>query len=176
MNLHPDPACAPIPVKIVIPGSLATRSQRINPWIPADGPAATICGTAAGYEFREAALRPAQQMYRVLTGRERKRHFGLIRLNPERPHPTVPKSMGGSTTGLIHPRELRRLTTSEIKALSSFPDGLELRGSYRERWARIGNSVPPLLMRAIARHLRERVLDGAAGRPTSVRLRDGTGG
>ena len=176
MNLHPDPAYGAIPVKAVIPGSLATRSQRINPWIPADGPAATICGTATGYELREAALRPAQQMYRVLTGRERKRHFGLIRLDPEKPSPTVPKSMGGSTTGLIHPEELRRLTIREIKALSSFPDGFELRGSYRERWARIGNSVPPLFMRAIARHIRERVLDGAAGRPTSVRLRDGTGG
>jgi len=103
-------------------------------------------------------------MYRMLTGRETKRHFGLIRLDPERPSPTVPKSMGGSTTGLIHPEALRRLTIREIKALSSFPDGFELRGSYRERWARIGNSVPPLLMRAIARHLRERVLDGAAGR------------
>jgi hypothetical protein len=62
VNLHPDPAYGAIPVKAVIPGSLATRSQRINPWIPADGPAATICGTAAGYELREAGIRPTQQM------------------------------------------------------------------------------------------------------------------
>ncbi len=91
--------CAPIPVMMVIPGSLATKWQRINPWIPADGAAPTICGTATGYELREAALRPALQMYRVLTGQERKRHFGLISLDPDRPSPTVPKSMGGSTTG-----------------------------------------------------------------------------
>jgi len=34
MTLHPGPEYRPIPVKAVIPGSLGTRSQRINPWIP----------------------------------------------------------------------------------------------------------------------------------------------
>jgi hypothetical protein len=41
MTLHPNPEYQPIPVKAVIPRSLGTRSQRINPWIPADEPAAT---------------------------------------------------------------------------------------------------------------------------------------
>jgi len=101
------------------------------------------------------ALRPSQQIYRVLTGQERSHgHFGLVRADPEKPCPTIPKSLGGSTTGLVHPRELRRLTTDEIKALTSFPEAFALRGSYRERWARIGNSVPPLFMRAIALHVR----------------------
>ena len=36
MNLHSNPLYRPIPVKAVIPESLATRSQRIDPWIPAD--------------------------------------------------------------------------------------------------------------------------------------------
>jgi hypothetical protein len=49
MNLHPLPLYQPIPVKAVIPRSLGTRSQRINPWIPADEPAATICKTDVGY-------------------------------------------------------------------------------------------------------------------------------
>ena len=42
MTLHPDPEYRPIPVKAVIPRSRGTRSQRINPRIPADQPAATI--------------------------------------------------------------------------------------------------------------------------------------
>ena len=161
MNLHPDPAFAPIPVKAVIPLSLGTRSQRINPWIPSDKPAATVCKTDAGYELKEAEIRPTQQMYRVLTGMETKKHFGLVRVNPEKPSPTITKSVGGSTTGLIHPWEIRRLTISEVKAIASFPEAFALQGPFREKWARIGNSVPPLFMRAIAGHVRKAVLEKA---------------
>ena len=155
MNLHPDPLFAPIPVKAVIPRSLGTRSQRINPWIPADQPAATICKTEAGYELKEAEIRPTWQMARVLTGQEKKKHFGLIRLDPEKPSPTILRGTGGTTTGLIHPWHLRRLTIAEIKALASFPEQFQIQGSYREKWARIGNSVPPLLMKAIAGRIRQ---------------------
>jgi len=92
MTLHPDPEYQPIPVKAIIPRSLGTRSQRINPWIPSSQPAATVCRSDSGYELKEAAIRPTQQKYRVLTGKERGRHFGLIRVDPERPCPTIQKS------------------------------------------------------------------------------------
>jgi DNA (cytosine-5)-methyltransferase 1 len=82
----------------------------------------------------------------------------LIRLNPEKPSPTVTKSVGGSTTGLIHPYCLRRLTIAEIKALASFPEQFQIQGSYTNKWARIGNSVPPLFMLAIAIHIRKTIL------------------
>jgi hypothetical protein len=42
MNLHLKVLYEPIPVKALIPRSLGTRSRRINPWIPADEPEATI--------------------------------------------------------------------------------------------------------------------------------------
>jgi len=155
MTLHPDPEYQPIPVKAVIPRSLATRSQRINPWIPADEPAASICKTEAGYQLKESEIRPTWQMYRVLTGQERKNHFGLVKLDPEKPSPTILRGTGGTTTGLIHPWHLRRLTIAEIKALASFPKQFQIQGSYKEKWARIGNSVPPLLMKAIAGRIRQ---------------------
>ena len=158
MNLHPDPLYQPIPVKAVIPKSLGTRSQRINPWIPANKPAATICKTDAGYQLKEAEIKPTWQMYRVLTGQERKKHFGLIRLNPEKPSPTILRGTGGTTTALIHPYEIRRLTIPEIKALASFPEQFQIEGSYREKWARVGNSVPPLFMKAIAEIIRQELL------------------
>jgi site-specific DNA-cytosine methylase len=158
LKLHPEPAFAPIPVKAVIPLSLGTRSQRINPWIPSEKPAATVCKTDAGYELKEAEIKPTQQMYRVLTGQEKSKHFGLVRVDPEKPAPTIPKSVGGSTTGIVHPWEIRRLTISEVKAIASFPIGFVLSGPFREKWARIGNSVPPLFMRAIAGHIRRTIL------------------
>jgi DNA (cytosine-5)-methyltransferase 1 len=59
-------------------------------------------------------------------------------------------------TGLFHWPEPRILGIGEIKRLASFPDQFEFVGSFRERWARIGNCVPPLLMRAIANSLNHR--------------------
>lgn len=163
MSLHPDPASEPIPVKVIIPQSLGTRSQKINPWITSDKPAATVCKNDAGYELKElkeAEIRPSCQSYRVLTGQEPKKHFGLIRVDPEKPCPTIQKSSPeSSTTGLIHPYDVRHLTISEIKALSSFPEGFTLEGKFVDKWARIGNSVPPLFMRAISGHVRKAILE-----------------
>jgi site-specific DNA-cytosine methylase len=156
MNLHPGPLYQPIPVKAVIPRSLGTRSQRINPWIPADEPAATICKTHAGYQLKEGEIKPTWQMYRVLTGQEKKKDFGLIRPDPERPSPTILGDTGCTTAGLVHPYEIRKLSIAEIKALASYPEEFQFVGSYRARWACVGNSVPPLLMRAIAEHIRYR--------------------
>jgi site-specific DNA-cytosine methylase len=159
MKLHPDPLYEPIPVKALIPKSLGTRSQRINPWISAEEPAATICRTAAGYELKEAQIKPTCQSYRVLTGQETKKHFGLVRLDPEKPCPTIQKSSPqSSTTGLVHPYEIRHLTISEIKLMSSFPASFRLEGRFVEKWARVGNSVPPLFMKAIAELIRRNVL------------------
>lgn len=162
MNLHPDPLSEPIPAKAVIPLAVGTRSQGINPWISTEKPAATICRQMREYEvkeLKEAEIKPTCQSYRVLMGQERKRHFGLIRVDPEKPCPTIQKSSPeSSTTGLIHPTAVRHLTISEIKALSSFPEGFKLEGKFVDKWARIGNSVPPLFMRAIAGHVRKAIL------------------
>jgi len=56
------------------------------------------------------------------------------------------------------PDENRYISISELKRLGSFPDQFELFGSFEEKWARIGNSVPPLLMRAIALHIKSEIL------------------
>lgn len=47
----------------------------------------------------------------------------------------------------------RRLEIAEIKRLCSFPDDYVLTGSYNDQWARLGNSVPPLMMAAVGRKL-----------------------
>jgi site-specific DNA-cytosine methylase len=149
----------PVPVKALIPRSLGTMSQHINPWIPADEPAATICRNDAGYEIKEARIGKNTQAYRVLTGQENKKHFGLIRVDPEKPCPTIQRSQPqSSTTGLVQPYEIRHLTISEIKLMTSFPAEFKLEGSFHKKWARVGNSVPPLFMRAIAGHIRQKIL------------------
>jgi DNA (cytosine-5)-methyltransferase 1 len=112
-------------------------------------------------QLADAAIRPTWQMHRVLTGLERRRHFGLVRLKANRPAPTIQRDAGNSTTGMVHPVQLRKLTIPEIKRLSSYPDAFRLAGTYREQWACVGNSVPPLFMEAIARHICQHILDDA---------------
>jgi site-specific DNA-cytosine methylase len=53
--------------------------------------------------------------------------------------------------------EIRKLSIAEIKVFASYLEEFRLMGSCRARWARIGNSVPPLPMKAIACHIRHRL-------------------
>ena len=79
--------------------------------------------------------------------------FSVIRANPATPSPCVTKSMAG-TSGILQPTGDGYLSASQLKRCGSFPDDFRLTGKPAERWARVGNSVPPLLMRSIARHVR----------------------
>lgn len=51
----------------------------------------------------------------------------------------------------------RKFTILEVKRLCSFPDDYELEGKFAQQWAQLGNSVPPLMMRAVAEGLDRRV-------------------
>ena len=62
-----------------------------------------------------------------------------------------------SLTGIIHPNRKRYLNLSEAKRLSSYPDQFIFIDRKRG-WEQIGNSVPPLFMKAIAEHVRKELL------------------
>jgi DNA (cytosine-5)-methyltransferase 1 len=78
------------------------------------------------------------------------------RLRIDSPSPTITKSEGNG--GLYHPTEMRALCHAEFKRLGSWPDGFTFTGTKKDKQERIGNSVPPLFMRAIAKHVREAIL------------------
>ena len=63
-----------------------------------------------------------------------------------------------------HEVQRRKFTIAEVKRLSAFPDDFVLTGTYAQQWERLGNSVPPLMMRAIAEAIRDRVLLPARAR------------
>ncbi len=54
--------------------------------------------------------------------------------------------------------EQRKFTIPEVQRIGSYPDQFRFTGSYNDQWARIGNSVPPFFMRAIAQHIRTEIL------------------
>lgn len=62
-----------------------------------------------------------------------------------------------SLSGIVHPNRRRYLNLSEAKRIGSFPDAF-LFTDRKNGWMRIGNSVPPLMMRSIARHIRRAIL------------------
>jgi len=86
-------------------------------------------------------------------------YFGSAKPSFDKPAPTLQKSFSG-IGGMLHPSEKRSITIEEGKRIGSFPDQYKLIfGSYTDKYARIGNSVPPLFMRSIAKHIRQEILD-----------------
>jgi DNA (cytosine-5)-methyltransferase 1 len=77
----------------------------------------------------------------------------LLKLTPEKPSWTI-AATPGPWTGPFH-WDSRRLRTSEMAALQSFPRGYHFTGSRRERVRQIGNAVPPLLAKAVVDTLKE---------------------
>lgn len=70
-------------------------------------------------------------------------------------------AMGGQSSGVAsvcHPTEKRKFTIAELRRICSFPDDFTLCGSYAQQWERLGNSVPPLMMKAIASTIRDEIL------------------
>ena len=81
--------------------------------------------------------------------------FGMVKLHPNQPSPTLLKSCGNPVCHWIYPRFL---SGNELKLLASFPSNFQTIGSIGNIRDRIGNSVPPLFMRSIARHIRTEIL------------------
>lgn len=79
------------------------------------------------------------------------------RLHPDQVSPTI-LSLTLGWAAPCHPYKPRALSGSELAALASFPPDFRWIGDRQTIQARIGNSVAPLFMKAIASHVRETIL------------------
>lgn len=66
-----------------------------------------------------------------------------------------------AATGIIHPNRERYLSIGEMKRIGSFPDAFQFVGLRKDAVERMGNSVPPMFMKAIAEHIYQQVLQPA---------------
>jgi DNA (cytosine-5)-methyltransferase 1 len=73
----------------------------------------------------------------------------LLKLHPDKPSWTI-ASNPGPWIGPFH-WDNRRLRTSEMAALQSFPDGYNFCGTRRSKVRQIGNAVPPLMAEAVVK-------------------------
>jgi DNA (cytosine-5)-methyltransferase 1 len=71
----------------------------------------------------------------------------LLKLNPNRPSPTI-QAQPGPNVGPFH-WENRRLRVAEVKRLFTYPDEFELVGTRSSVQTQLGNSVPPQLARKV---------------------------
>jgi len=98
------------------------------------------------------------QMKTVKPGKRHELHHSNHRLAFDRPSATVDRGGGAGEWHIWYPSENRPITRSEVKRLASFPDKFSFAGDVSAAFVRIGNSVPPLMMRSIARHIRTEIL------------------
>jgi DNA (cytosine-5)-methyltransferase 1 len=80
-------------------------------------------------------------------------------VDPEGASPTILATNAGWSDVAV---ETRSLSIEEVKRICSFPDDYVLEGTYDQQWVRLGNSVPPLMMRAVARGLADLLESGTS--------------
>lgn len=83
--------------------------------------------------------------------------FGLQKVDPSKPCPTILKGWTAGT-GLLHWNERRFLSIPEMSQLASFGIDYKWAGIPKQAVERIGNSVPPNLMKSIAEHIKTNIL------------------
>jgi DNA (cytosine-5)-methyltransferase 1 len=92
---------------------------------------------------------------------------GVRRLLPNQPSKAI---TGGALSEFIHPRNDRNLTLRECARIQTFPDDFEFCGTVAEQAQLIGNAVPPILAKAIARSLSTDMESAVRQRKTGVLL------
>jgi DNA (cytosine-5)-methyltransferase 1 len=71
---------------------------------------------------------------------------------------TGSSSGNGLVTSVYSGTEKRKFTIAELKRICAFPDDFILKGTYAQRWERLGRAVPPVMMKAVAETIRDQIL------------------
>lgn len=100
----------------------------------------------------------ARAWRRTPRGAASTKYINLKREHPDEPVSTVVACGGTGASSVTHPNEPRKFTIHELRRICGFPDDFRLRGSYAQRWERLGRAVPPVMMCHIASAVRDGVL------------------
>jgi DNA (cytosine-5)-methyltransferase 1 len=98
----------------------------------------------------------AQRWIETKRGDAHRERFSLLRLSWHKTAPTLLKVSGSG--GHMHPDEPRLLHVGELRRIASFPDAFKFVGTWDNAVCRMGNTVPPRFMQAIAEHIYDNIL------------------
>lgn len=118
----------------------------------------TISARGMGAAWRHSIWVDAPVVEMIIGNNDFEPYFGAI----DAPCPTI-MSSGARTSGELRSimngqYQRRKFTIAELKRICAFPDDFVLTGTDEQQWERLGNAVPPLMMRAIAETIRDKVL------------------
>ena len=175
---HPEAETIPVTVRKAIPSIVATwhwgqfenkgnsRYSRTS-----DKPIPTIPSSSGGQQhFHVEVTLQDNRLTRLYDSipvggsaedvtRKGSNFNNMKKVNPNRVMFSIPQLVTNrGAASIVHPTEKRLISISELSPLASFPNGFVFVGAFVEQWARIGNSVPPLMMRSIAQHIRREIL------------------
>jgi len=80
------------------------------------------------------------------------KYFKLVEDKPSR---TITAHLKMDCHSHIHPRQVRSITPREAARIQSFPDDYVFLGAYLKTYMQIGNAVPPLMARGIAKTIKK---------------------
>ncbi len=131
---------------------LRTKSYAANDWIEGSKPAAAI--QATGQYFID------QDWEIVTAGNERHTLAGRRPSHPIDISAAATITATESSFNLITKdrKEKRKFSIAELRRICAFPDDFIFTGTYAQQWERMGRSVPPVMMQAIAATVREEIL------------------
>lgn len=175
---HPKPRGYVHTVREVLPyiESLTKDSGGFPAWDATDRPAPTILSETADSHYVIRAPGPTvdpetgqditigryaigREWENVKPGASSDKYLNLQKSHPDRPSPTVTATAGQiAAAGVTHYDSPRKFTLQELRAICGFPPDYQLAGTYSQRWERLGRSVPPLMMKAVAETVRDEVL------------------
>lgn len=78
-----------------------------------------------------------------------------FKLYADRPCRTITAHLRMDCHSHIHPYQIRALTPREAARIQSFPDDYLFLGAYLKTYMQIGNAVPPMMARGIARVIKQ---------------------
>ena len=134
---HPKPQTKPISIKECLQGykSKFKPTESPNEWVRAIAP----------------KVKPGESFSKY---HPKGHYFNFYKLDINKPCPTI--TFAGYKKYFIN--DTRFLEPDEASLLQSFPKNYKWIGKPSQQWNRIGNSVPPNLMKAIGLHIKENIL------------------
>lgn len=77
------------------------------------------------------------------------------KLMEDKPSRTITAHLKMDCHSHIHPRQIRSITPREAARIQSFPDDYVFLGAYLKTYMQIGNAVPPIMAKGIARVIKK---------------------